>query len=170
MNERIKKLRKTLELTQQEFAERIGMKRNSIALIESGRNTSEQTIFAICREFNVNEEWLRTGKGEMFKADTTNELESLAKKYNLSHGEYIFLEKYFKLKPSVRANFFELLEETFSAIHASDISATSPAYINDETTHNLNAMSIDEMVEDYRRQLEAEEKATEKSSALQKNA
>ena len=68
MNERIKKVRKSLELTQQEFAERIGMKRNSIALIENGRNTSDQTVFAICREFNVNEEWLRTGAGEMFKA------------------------------------------------------------------------------------------------------
>lgn len=67
MNERIRKIRKALDLTQQEFAERIGMKRNSIALIESGRNTSEQTIFAICREFNVNEEWLRTGEGEMFR-------------------------------------------------------------------------------------------------------
>ena len=64
MNERIKKVRKSLELTQQEFAERIGMKRNSIALIENGRNTSDQTVFAICREFNVNEEWLRTGAGE----------------------------------------------------------------------------------------------------------
>lgn len=67
LNERIRKIRKALDLTQQEFAERIGMKRNSIALIESGRNTSEQTIFAICREFNVNEEWLRTGEGEMFR-------------------------------------------------------------------------------------------------------
>ena len=66
MNERIKKVRKSLELTQQEFAERIGMKRNSIALIENGRNTSDQTVFAICREFNVNEEWLRNGQGEMF--------------------------------------------------------------------------------------------------------
>ena len=43
------------------------MKRNSIALIENGRNTSDQTIFAICREFNVNEQWLRTGEGEMFR-------------------------------------------------------------------------------------------------------
>lgn len=67
MNERIRKIRKVLDLTQQEFAERIGMKRNSIALIESGRNTSDQTIFSICREFNVNETWLRTGEGEMFR-------------------------------------------------------------------------------------------------------
>lgn len=66
-NTRIRKLRKALDLTQQEFAKRIGMKQNSIALIESGRKTSDQTILTICREFHVNEEWLRTGTGEMFQ-------------------------------------------------------------------------------------------------------
>ena len=67
MNTRIKKLRKALELTQQSFADRLGLKQNSIALIESGRKTSDQTIRNICREFHVNEEWLRTGAGEMFE-------------------------------------------------------------------------------------------------------
>ena len=66
LNERIKKVRKALDLTQQEFGKKIGMKQNTIALIEGGRNTSDQTIFAICREFNVNETWLRTGEGDMF--------------------------------------------------------------------------------------------------------
>lgn len=66
LGERIKKLRKELDLTQQEFADRIGIKRNSIAQVELGRNTSDQTIISICREFNVNEAWLRTGEGEMF--------------------------------------------------------------------------------------------------------
>ena len=67
LNNRIKKLRKALDLTQREFAERIGMKQNSIALIESGkRNISNQAILGICREFNANEDWLRTGNGDMF--------------------------------------------------------------------------------------------------------
>ncbi|MBR0282701.1 MAG: helix-turn-helix transcriptional regulator [Oscillibacter sp.] len=68
INERIKKVRKTLDLTQAEFGKRIRLKGNSIALIEGGRNTSEQTIFSICKEFNVNEQWLRLGEGEMFVA------------------------------------------------------------------------------------------------------
>lgn len=60
-------MRKAVHLTQQEFADRIGIRQNSIALIESGkRNTSNQVILTICREFNVNETWLRTGEGEMF--------------------------------------------------------------------------------------------------------
>lgn len=66
LGERVKKVRKELDLTQQEFADRLRMKRNSIAQIETGRNTSDQTVFSICREFNVSEEWLRTGNGEMF--------------------------------------------------------------------------------------------------------
>lgn len=66
LGERIKKVRRSLDLTQQRFGERLGMKQNTIALIESGRNTSEQTIISICREFNVSETWLRTGEGEMF--------------------------------------------------------------------------------------------------------
>lgn len=74
MNGRIKKLRKALKLTQQEFAERIGMKQNSIALIESGkRNISSQATLAICREFDVNEDWLRNGNGEMFIEKTRDE-------------------------------------------------------------------------------------------------
>ena len=67
MKDRIKKIRKELDLTQQEFADKIGIKRNSLANYETGRNTPMDAIVtSICREFNVNEEWLRTGKGEMF--------------------------------------------------------------------------------------------------------
>lgn len=74
MNERLKKLRKTLDLTQQEFADKIGIKRNSLANYETGRNTPiDAIVVSICREFNVNEEWLRTGKGEMFIELSRNE-------------------------------------------------------------------------------------------------
>lgn len=73
MNERIKKLRKVLDLTQTEFGRRIGVKQNTVALIEGGRKTSDQTIFAICREFNVSETWLRTGEGEMFRTRSRDE-------------------------------------------------------------------------------------------------
>lgn len=74
MDERIKELRKSLGLTQQEFSDRIGVKRNTIAQYESGRNAPiDAVINLICREFNVNEEWLRTGDGEMFKPKSRNE-------------------------------------------------------------------------------------------------
>ena len=68
MGERVKELRKVLGLSGEKFGEKIGVTRSAISDIERGRNgLSEQNILAICREFNVNEEWLRTGTGEMFK-------------------------------------------------------------------------------------------------------
>lgn len=66
MNNRIKEIRNAKGLTQVEFASRLGLKQNSIAQIEMGkRNPSDQVILSICREFGVNELWLRHGEGDM---------------------------------------------------------------------------------------------------------
>lgn len=67
MNTRIKQLRKTLNLTMEEFGKRLGVTRTAISNIESGnRNVTEQMFKSVCREFKVTEDWLRTGEGEMF--------------------------------------------------------------------------------------------------------
>ena len=67
MKERIKKIRKDFDLTQQEFADKVGLKRNSVASYEIGKNIPmDPVIKAICREFKVNEDWLRTGNGEPY--------------------------------------------------------------------------------------------------------
>lgn len=64
---RVKAVRKALNLTTTKFGERIGIKNPSVSMIETGKsNPSDRTILSICREFNVNENWLRTGEGEMF--------------------------------------------------------------------------------------------------------
>lgn len=74
MKDRIKKIRKELDLTQQEFADRIGIKRGGVANYEIGRNEPiDSVISLICREFNVNEHWLRDGTGEMFIEQTRDE-------------------------------------------------------------------------------------------------
>lgn len=78
MNNRLKQLRKSLNLTQQEFAEKIGVKRNTVATYEIGRSEpSGSAISLICKEFNVSEEWLRTGNGDMFNATGDDELSYL---------------------------------------------------------------------------------------------
>ncbi len=67
MNERIKEIRKVMQLNQTEFGERIGVKQGTVAGYENGSRTPlDAVITAICREFNVSEVWLRTGEGEMF--------------------------------------------------------------------------------------------------------
>ena len=74
MNERLKKLRKALDLTQQEFGDRIGIKRNTLANYEIGRNEPiDAVVNLICREFSVSETWLRTGEGEMFMERTRDD-------------------------------------------------------------------------------------------------
>lgn len=84
MNERIKELRKRLGLTQEEFSKRIGIKRNTLANYEIGRNDPiDGIIFSICRVFNVNEKWLRTGDGNMLTTVPAGELDRLAERYNL---------------------------------------------------------------------------------------
>ena len=67
MNERIRSLIKALKIKQSEFAQRIGVSRPFVSELCSGaKNPSDRTIADICREFGVNEHWLRTGEGDMF--------------------------------------------------------------------------------------------------------
>lgn len=64
MNNRMKLLRKKLDLTQQEFADKLRIKRGTVANYEIGRNEPiDAVISLICQEFGVNELWLRTGEG-----------------------------------------------------------------------------------------------------------
>ena len=74
IGERIKAVRKHFKLTQAEFGERIGVKGNTIATYEIGRNAPVDAIFSLlCREYGVNEIWLRSGEGDMFQAMNEDE-------------------------------------------------------------------------------------------------
>lgn len=83
LNDRIKGVRTSLQLTQEDFGKRIGSARNTIANYETGnRNPSNAVIIAICREFNVNEDWLRTGAGgeeNMFVPDDMQYYQNVGK-------------------------------------------------------------------------------------------
>ena len=66
--ERVKEIRKYLNLTMEKFGERLGVGKTAISKLENNeRNLTDQMAISICREFNVSETWLRTGEGEMFK-------------------------------------------------------------------------------------------------------
>lgn len=113
MNERIKELRRALNLTQQEFADKLNIKRGAIANYEVGRNEPiDAVISLICREFNVNEEWLRNGTGEMFVEAREN---SIVAKATMLLGEKdplfeAFIDTYSKLTPKNR----EILQQFMS--------------------------------------------------------
>ena len=73
MNTRIQQIRKTAKMTQDEFADKIGLSKNFVWMIEKGERTpSERTIKDICREFKVNYDWLVNGIGDMFQDDDSD--------------------------------------------------------------------------------------------------
>lgn len=117
IGERIKKLRKALNMTQAAFAERIGIRQNSVAVIEMGKNTpSDQTVAFICREFRVNEAWLRTGEGEMFIPAPSSTIDRLCEEYDLDTPARIVLEKFVELPPEEQEVIIEYMCSVVDAI------------------------------------------------------
>lgn len=106
MHERIKKLRKSLDLTQREFGERIGVKGNTIAQYELGRNEPiDAVISLICREFGVSENWLRNGAGEMFEKVPEEDAYSRAAADALRNDDALAMEGlklYYSLSPEAK--------------------------------------------------------------------
>lgn len=121
MNNRIKKLRRELDLTQEKFGSRIGVKGNTVAQWESGRNEPPASaITFIEKEFGVNEEWLRTGAGEMFKPSPSSVLDALAAEYGLDSGSRIAIEKFVKLSPELRTGMLTYFKEVTAAVESAD--------------------------------------------------
>lgn len=127
LGERIKKLRKALDLTQQQFADRIGSTQNVLANYETGRrNPSSSVVNNICKTFNVREEWLRTGEGEMFLAKPTAALDALAAEHRLSSSDYALIEKFLSLKPETRRAMTDYMREVVASINATASEGGSP--------------------------------------------
>ena len=104
MNSRIKQLRKRLNLTLEEFGSRIGITSSGLSKIERGLSgASDQTILSISREFNVNEEWLRTGNGDMFNQDEPSILARLSCEYKLTQREEAVIAAFLELSDADRA-------------------------------------------------------------------
>jgi len=112
LNERVKQLRKTLDLTMEKFGDRLGVKKNSISQIESGKNSlTEQMIKSICREFDVDEEWLRNGTGSMFIERTRDE--EIAKFIGTiqSVDDDSFMKKFISMLAKLDESEWKLLEK-----------------------------------------------------------
>jgi transcriptional regulator with XRE-family HTH domain len=102
MNKRLKELRKTLKMTQAEFASKLEMAQNSYSKIELGDNSlTEKNIFLICLIYGVNETWLRTGEGEMFNTASKPK----------DDDEKTLLEMFRLLSPEMRAFVLQKIQE-----------------------------------------------------------
>ena len=152
IGERIKQVRKDAELTLEKFAERIGIKGPSVSMIERGiSNPSQQTISLICREFGVNEDWLRTGAGEMFAKTYESELEKMCMERGLSHADYVAVRNFMNLPPKARD-----IVTKFMRDFARDVLANAqpePKNVHDWTDAEMHA--------ELQRQLDAEKRETD---------
>lgn len=110
--ERIKEVRKSLKLTLEKFGEKIGVKKNAISAVENNRNSlSEQMAKSVCREYNVNETWLRTGEGEMFlPVNRKTKIEKLTNQL-LSEESDSFKNRLVSVLADLTENEWEFLEE-----------------------------------------------------------
>ena len=114
MNERIKEIRETLNLSQEAFGKRIGITRASISNMEKGtRNPSEQTIISICREFDVNYSWLKEGLGEMFSDLPNTLIDQVAEEYDLDEIDKMIVKGYLQLSEDKRKVIKEYLQSIF---------------------------------------------------------
>lgn len=142
MNERIKAARKALGLTMEQFGKRVGLSKSAISLIESGKNgTTEQTVASICREFGVNEMWLRTGEGEMFDQSAESSLDRLAAEYHLDERKKAVISAFLNLSTADQEAILRYVDSL-----AAELPASSPA------------LDIDAEVESYRQELLAQKK------------
>ena len=104
IHERIKSFRKSLHLTQEEFASKIQVSRSNLGNIETGTiSLTQRVITSICSAFSINEEWLRTGEGDMKQTGDNPILVQLRKEYSLDALDEIILRSFLELKPEQRA-------------------------------------------------------------------
>ena len=101
MNERLKQLRKALKLNQVDFGAKLSLTGSAISRYESGVNAmADNIVLLLCREFDVNEEWLRYGTGSMFSQKNMDLIEQLSDKYDLGLYGRQLLETYLELSDS----------------------------------------------------------------------
>lgn len=154
MKSRIHAVRAQADLTMAEFAKRIGMTTSSISLFESGKATpSDRTVLSICREFGVNEHWLRTGEGEMFEQTRETVPDRLAAEYSLDKEQVSVIENFLDLSPQERTLFLTQMRKVFGGPAAaqqpprradvSDDVAAAVANVQDEVAR-YNAEQADE--------------------------
>ena len=111
MNSRIKQVRLALNLSQDEFGRRLGVTRGAITNIEFNKTEPKQLfVELLCREFDVNEAWLRTGEGEMFIKKSREE-EIAAFVGNILKGEPDFRRRLVSVLARLSVEEWQMLEQ-----------------------------------------------------------
>jgi transcriptional regulator with XRE-family HTH domain len=122
LNSRVKLLRKELHMSQETFGMRLGVTGAGISKIESGqRNLTEQMLILICREFDINEKWLRYGEGEIFRKKLSSGMEQLVDSYRLDELDKKIIYEYVTLDEKKRKVIKEYIMKIANESYASDL-------------------------------------------------
>lgn len=116
INERFTELRKACKKNQSEFSKVLGLSRSGVTAIETGqRSVTEKHLIMLSNwdEYNVNIDWLRTGKGDMFLPDETDTLELIRKEYGLTDTQFKFVANFLRLPENEKDIIFNFLESIF---------------------------------------------------------
>lgn len=113
--ERVREIRKSLDLTLEKFGERLGVTKVAISNIENGnRNLTEQMILSICREFRVNYYWLTKGEEPILIGTPASVVEEIAEDYDLDEYDKKIIEKYLELSEAQRRTIKNYLKSIFT--------------------------------------------------------
>ena len=151
VNDRVREIRKQLNMTTEKFGTAVGVGRAAISNIETAkRSLTPQMATAICREFGVSMEWLQEGTGPMFAEQPSADLGDLVTRYHLDQYDQAFVLEYMELAPEARAIVKQYMMDVLN--RAGEIQ-------HDEED------DIDSKVEEYRQSLLADKERREKAAA-----
>ena len=117
MNERIKELRKKLDLNQTEFGAKIGLSQRAIAAMEQGGTVTARNFDAICQAWRVNPEWLRNGVGKIFIETREAMIQSVAEEFGLEDDETALIRTFLTLTPEQRAGVMAFITNFAANMH-----------------------------------------------------
>lgn len=179
IGERIRAVRKQIGLNQTEFGKKIGLQQSSLGQIEIGvRTATDRTIFLISEKYNVNENWLRTGEGNMFVAVNPTIISELSQQYKLDNFEKAMIECYLNMHPDDRKVLKEYVHSLTLALEKQDMNLSDKSNskadesVKNDCSQELEYGSkewIEQQAELYKQELLAEAN-TQTSSASPKGA
>lgn len=162
MNERLKMIRSAKGMNQADFAKALGIGQSTLAMMEVGkREILDRHIKTICSVFRVNEEWLRSGSGEMFIEDRQTLIEKLSREFKLDDFARRFIETYIEL-PEAHRNVIKNFAREIAAREETSVELAPEVSIDGNT---VTDPAIAAELSSYAQELEAEKRATERSSA-----
>lgn len=122
LNTRVKQLRKILNISQNAFGKRLGVTAAGISKIENGdRSLTGQMLLMICKEFRVNENWLRYGEGEVFLKEAFDGMDQLVQYYRLDELDQRIILEYVRMDEKKRSIIKEYIMKITQAGREPDV-------------------------------------------------